>query len=49
MTQTGGFPILTAWLIFAALLATFAFFVLRPTKRPEEEAGEKPDDPGAVP
>lgn len=49
MTQTGGFAVLTAWLIFAALLAAFAFFVLRPTQRPGEEAGQKPQDPPAVP
>ncbi len=49
MTQTGGFAILIAWPIFAALLVTLAFFVLRPTRGPEQEATERPDDPPTVP
>jgi hypothetical protein len=46
VTQTGGFPVRTAWLIFAALLGASAFFVLRPAKEPEQ--AEWPHDPPAL-
>lgn len=49
MIETGGFVILAAWLIFAALLATLSFFLLRPTRGPDEEADVRPEDPPTVP
>jgi len=49
VTDTGGLAILFAWLIFAALLATLAFFVLHRTRPPDDEAERQPDDKGAVP
>lgn len=49
MTDTGGLAILYAWLIFAFLLAVLAYFVLRPTRRPDQEAQHQPDDPADVP
>jgi hypothetical protein len=48
MTETGGLAVLFAWLIFAALLAVLAFFVLRPASNPDDEAGIQPDDPSSV-
>jgi hypothetical protein len=49
VTDTGGLAILFAWLIFAALLATLAFFLLRPSGEPDDEVERRPDDPAAVP
>ncbi|HYU67175.1 MAG TPA: hypothetical protein VEK09_10510 [Jatrophihabitantaceae bacterium] len=49
MTETGGLALLFAWLIFAALLAVLAFFVLRPASNPDDEAERQPDAPASVP
>jgi hypothetical protein len=49
MTETGGLAVLFAWLIFAALLAMLAFFLLRPSSNPDDEAETQPDDPANVP
>jgi hypothetical protein len=49
MTETGGLALLFAWLIFAALLAVLAFFVLRPASNPDDEAERQPEEPASVP
>lgn len=49
MTDTGGLAILYAWLIFAFLLGVLAYFVLRRTPGPDQEAQRQPDDPANVP
>lgn len=48
MTDTGGLVVLFAWLIFTALLILLAFLVLRPSRGPDEEARNTPDDPPNV-
>jgi hypothetical protein len=49
MTDTGGLAILFAWLIFAAILAVLAFFVLRPSNDPDDETQRQPDDQPTAP
>jgi hypothetical protein len=48
VTETGGFAVLFAWLIFTALLLTLAYFVLRPQSNPDDEAQHQPNDPPNV-
>jgi hypothetical protein len=45
MIQTGGLAILYAWLIFAALLASLAHFVLRKPTDPVTAAKSRADEP----
>ncbi len=49
MTETGGLAVLFAWLIFAALLAVLAFFLLGPASNPDDEAERQPDEPASGP
>lgn len=45
MTQTNGLDILFAWGMFLVMLATLAYYLLRPTRHPMEEAERRTTDP----
>jgi hypothetical protein len=49
VTQTGGLVVLLAWIIFGAILALLAFFLLRPAKDPlDEVSAPTVDQPAAA-
>jgi hypothetical protein len=49
VTETGGFVVLFAWLLFGALLALLAYFLLRGTRDPLSDAKHNSDNPSSVP
>ena len=49
MTQTGGLVILYAWLIFAGLLATLAYLLLRHEQDPLQDLSRPGSDNGDAP
>ncbi len=45
MTQLGGLDLLLGWTLFAVLLATLAFVLLRHPADPRREVKRRTDDP----
>lgn len=49
MTQTGGLAVLLAWILFGALLAVLAYFLLRHERDPLQEIATSTIDEVAPP